>query len=203
MVGMISRALKPAVTVIVNPVARLMLRVGLTPNSVTVAGAVGLVCSALYFYPRGDFKVGSLAIMFFSLSDLFDGAMARISQKGASRWGSFLDSTIDRITDSVILIGLSLSLIRSHDRLTPVVLATLVTGMLISYIRAKAESLGMECNGGIAERTERLVIVLLSILFHGLGIAYALPIGIWVLAILGLVTVVQRLAIVKRAAGTQ
>ena len=97
---------------------------------------MGVVCSALYFYPRGDFFVGTAVIFFFALSDLFDGTMARISKAGASKWGSFLDSTIDRVTDSAILLGVSIYLINKGDPLSYVVIATLVTGMLVPYIRA-------------------------------------------------------------------
>jgi CDP-diacylglycerol--glycerol-3-phosphate 3-phosphatidyltransferase len=125
--------------------------------------------------------------------------MARISQKGSSKWGGFLDSTIDRITDSAILIGVCIYLIDKDDQLAIVVLVTLVTGMLVPYIRAKAESFGVECSGGIAERTERLIISLAAIGFHGLGIPYILAIGMWLLAALGTYTVVQRMLIVKRA----
>jgi CDP-diacylglycerol---glycerol-3-phosphate 3-phosphatidyltransferase len=104
---MLSASLKPAVTRAINPIARGALAIGLTPNAVTFIGAIGLVTSALYFYPKGElFFIGTLVISFFALSDLFDGAMARISHKGASAWGGFLDSTIDRITDSAILVGL-------------------------------------------------------------------------------------------------
>jgi CDP-diacylglycerol--glycerol-3-phosphate 3-phosphatidyltransferase len=173
--------------------------VGLTPNSVTFAGAIGLVFSALYFYPRQEFFIGTLLISFFALSDLFDGAMARISQHGASKWGGFLDSTIDRITDSAILIGLILALIETSDSLAPVALGALVAGTLVPYIRAKAESLGIECSGGIAERTERLIIALTAIGFEGLGVPYALAFGVWTLFALSLVTVVQRILIVKAA----
>ena len=196
---MLSASLKPAVTRVINPIARGALRVGLTPNSVTFAGAIGLVFSALYFYPRQEFFIGTLLISFFALSDLFDGAMARISQRGASKWGGFLDSTIDRITDSAILIGLILALIETSDSLAPVALGALVAGTLVPYIRAKAESLGIECSGGIAERTERLIIALTAIGFEGLGIPFALAIGVWVLFALSLVTVVQRVLIVKAA----
>ena len=199
MVAMLSAYLKPAVTRAINPVARGALRVGLTPNAVTFAGALGLVSSALYFYPRQEFFVGTLLISFFALSDLFDGAMARISQRGESKWGGFLDSTIDRITDSAILLGLILALIESDDRLLPVALGALVAGTLVSYIRAKAESLQIECSGGIAERTERLIIALTAIGFEGLGIPYALAIGVWALFVLAVVTIVQRILIVKAA----
>ncbi|MEI7723230.1 MAG: CDP-alcohol phosphatidyltransferase family protein [Actinomycetota bacterium] len=172
---------------------------GLTPNAVTFTGAIGLVASALYFYPRQDFFIGTLFIVFFALSDLFDGAMARISKTGASRWGGFLDSTIDRITDSAILLGLTIALIETNDSLVPVALGALIMGTLVPYIRAKAESLGIECSGGIAERTERLIIALTAIGFEGLGIPFALAIGVWLLFILATITSIQRILIVKAA----
>jgi len=199
MVVMLSASLKPAATRAINPIARGALRMGLTPNAVTATGALGLVVSALYFYPRQDFFIGTLLISFFALSDLFDGAMARISQRGASKWGGFLDSTIDRVTDSAILVGLILALIKIDDPLLPVALGALVAGTLVPYIRAKAESMEIECSGGIAERTERLIIALTAIGFEGLGIPYALAIGVWLLLILATVTVIQRVLIVKAA----
>jgi CDP-diacylglycerol--glycerol-3-phosphate 3-phosphatidyltransferase len=199
MVAMLSASLKPAVTRAINPIARGALRLGLTPNAVTAIGAIGLVISALYFYPRQEFFWGTIVISIFALSDLFDGAMARISQKGASHWGGFLDSTIDRITDSAIMVGLIIALTDIEDPLAPIALAALVAGGLVSYVRAKAESLNIACSGGIAERTERLILTLTAIGLDGLGVPYALAIGIWALLILATVTVVQRILIVKAA----
>ncbi len=196
---MLSASLKPAVTRAINPIARGALAVGLTPNAVTFIGAIGLVTSALYFYPKGDFFIGTLVISFFALSDLFDGAMARISHEGASAWGGFLDSTIDRVTDSAILVGLTLYLVDVDDALTAVVIGALVFGSLVPYIRAKAESMQISCSGGIAERTERLIISLTAIGLEGLGVPYALAIGIWLLLVLAVVTVIQRILIVKAA----
>jgi CDP-diacylglycerol---glycerol-3-phosphate 3-phosphatidyltransferase len=175
------------------------LRLGITPNAVTWTGAVAVVAAALYFYPKGEFFIGTVIICVMALSDLFDGTMARISQKGSSKWGGFLDSTIDRITDSAILVGVSIYLINKDDSLAIVVMVTLITGVLVPYIRAKAESFGIECSGGIAERTERLIISLTAIGFYGLGVPYILAIGMWLLAVLGAYTVVQRMLIVKRA----
>ena len=198
MVLMISSALKPAVTRLINPLARTALRLGLTPNSVTVLGALGLIISAAYFYNREEYFVGTLVITAFALSDLFDGAMARISDEGATAWGGFLDSTIDRVTDSAIVISLALPLIRNEDLLAYPAVVALVTGVLIPYIRAKAESFDIACSVGITERTERLIIILVAAGFHGLGVPYILAIGIWTLAILGLVTVFQRLQVVRK-----
>ena len=198
MVLMISSALKPAVTRLINPLARAALRVGLTPNSVTILGALGLIISAAYFYSTEQYFVGTLVTTVFALSDLFDGAMARISDKGATSWGGFLDSTIDRVTDSAIVISLALPLIREEDLLAYPAVVALVTGVLIPYIRAKAESFNIACSVGITERTERLVIILVAAGFHGLGVPYILAIGIWTLAVLGLVTVFQRLQVVRK-----
>lgn len=199
MVAMISDLLKPAVTRVISPMAKGLLRMGLTPNSMTVFGGIGVVVSAFVFYPTAHFFAGSIVIAFFVLSDLFDGTMARISKQGSSPWGSFLDSTVDRITDSSILIGLVLGLDTRRDGLTPVILIAILTGLLVPYIRAKAESIGVPCSGGLAERTERLMIALLAICLHGLGVHYALAIGMWLLAVLGTFTVMQRIVIVKKA----
>ena len=196
---MLSARLKPAVTRLITPVASMALRLGITPNAVTWIGAVGVVTAALYFYPKGEFFIGTLFICVMALSDLFDGTMARISKKGSSKWGGFLDSTIDRITDSAILVGVSIYLINKDDVLAVVVMVTLVTGILVPYIRAKAECFGIECSGGIAERTERLIISLAAIGFSGLGVPYIMAIGMWLLAVLGTYTVIQRMLIVKRA----
>jgi len=196
---MLSARLKPAVTRAITPVASVALRMGITPNAVTWTGAIAVVVSALYFYPKGQFFTGTVVICIMALSDLFDGTMARISRKGSSKWGGFLDSTIDRITDSAILIGVSIYLINNDDPLATVVMVTLVTGMLVPYIRAKAESFAIQCSGGIAERTERLIISLAAIGFDGLGVPYVLSFGMWLLALLGAYTVVQRMLIVKRA----
>jgi CDP-diacylglycerol--glycerol-3-phosphate 3-phosphatidyltransferase len=137
---MISSSLKPAVTRLINPVARLAIRSGVTPNGVTVVGALGVVASSAYLFNSERYFVGSLVVAFFALSDLFDGAIARISERGPSAWGGFLDSTVDRITDFSIMISILIPLIRHNDKLAYLGLITLVSGLLIPYIRAKAES---------------------------------------------------------------
>ena len=196
---MISDIFKPAVVRLISPTARGLLRIGLTPNSVTTIGAIGVITTSLIAYPSGHLFGGTVAICCLALSDLFDGTMARLSQLGPSRWGGFLDSTIDRVTDSAIALGLLIYLAQNNDALSYVLLVSIVAGFLVSYIRAKAESLQIECKGGFAERTERLMILLTAIGFTGLGVDYILTVGIWALALASVVTVLQRLRIVWKA----
>jgi CDP-diacylglycerol--glycerol-3-phosphate 3-phosphatidyltransferase len=196
---MISDIFKPAVVRLISPTARGLLRIGLTPNSVTTIGAIGVIATSLIAYPNGHLFGGTVAICCLALSDLFDGTMARLSQQGPSRWGGFLDSTIDRVTDSAIALGLLIYLAQNNDALSYVLLVSIVAGFLVSYIRAKAESLQIECKGGFAERTERLIILLTAIGFTGLGVDYILTVGIWALALASVVTVLQRLRIVWKA----
>jgi CDP-diacylglycerol--glycerol-3-phosphate 3-phosphatidyltransferase len=184
---------------LISPTARGLLRIGLTPNSVTTIGAIGVIATSLIAYPNGHLFGGTVAICCLALSDLFDGTMARLSQQGPSRWGGFLDSTIDRVTDSAIALGLLIYLAQNNDALSYVLLVSIVSGFLVSYIRAKAESLQIECKGGFAERTERLMILLTAIGFTGLGVDYILTVGIWALALASVVTVLQRLRIVWKA----
>lgn len=195
---MVSSAFKPAITRVIEPIARLAVRAQITPNAVTLIGTLGTVLSAIYFYPKGELFIGTLFICFFALSDLFDGAIARLSEQGASAWGGFLDSTCDRITDAAILGSLAVYCILEDSDLYLVAIAGIVTGFLVPYIRAKAESFGIACTVGIAERTERIILALTGIGFHGLGVPYILAITLWLLFALSAITVIQRIAVVRR-----
>lgn len=195
---MVSSAFKPAITRVIEPIARLAVRAKITPNAVTLIGTLGTVLSAIYFYPKGELFIGTLFIGFFALSDLFDGAIARLSEQGASAWGGFLDSTCDRITDAAILGSLAVYCILEDSDLYLVAIAGIVTGFLVPYIRAKAESFGIACTVGIAERTERIILALTGIGFHGLGVPYILAITLWLLFALSAITVIQRIAVVRR-----
>jgi CDP-diacylglycerol--glycerol-3-phosphate 3-phosphatidyltransferase len=195
---MVSSAFKPAVNRFIEPIARLAIRARITPNAVTLGGTIGTALSAIYFYPRGDLFIGTLFIVVFALSDLFDGAIARLSETGASAWGGFLDSTCDRVTDSVILGSLAIYCIIEDLAIYPVIIATIVFGFLVPYIRAKAEAFGISCTVGIAERTERLILALTAIGFHGLGVPYILAILMWILLLLSVITVFQRILVVRR-----
>jgi CDP-diacylglycerol--glycerol-3-phosphate 3-phosphatidyltransferase len=193
---MLQNSLRIPVTRVITPLCRGLLRLGLSANLVSSLGAIGTVLSALYFYPRGNLFVGSLVVLFFILFDLLDGTMARLSDSGSSSWGALLDSTLDRISDAFLLAAIMLYLIQTDDRLIAVVLVAIVAGGMVSYIKAKAESLGIECEGGFAERTERLMIALIAISLHGLNLPYILAIGMWILALASVYTAIERMRIV-------
>jgi CDP-diacylglycerol---glycerol-3-phosphate 3-phosphatidyltransferase len=185
---------------VLDPVAASLLRLGLTPDMVTLIGTVGVSLAAIIFFPRGQFVVGVLVIVLFIFSDMIDGAMAR-QQKRTGPWGAFLDSTLDRVADGFVFGALLIWAVRTQSNATIVAaLICLVGGFVISYAKARAEGLGMTCNVGVAERTERLIIALVAAFIYGLGVAYVLPAGLWVLAALTLLTIAQRFAVVHRQA---
>ncbi|PPB50106.1 phosphatidylinositol phosphate synthase [Arthrobacter pityocampae] len=183
-----------------TPLARLLLKWGVTPDAVTIAGTIGVAGGALVFYPLGELFWGTLFITAFVFSDVVDGIMARI--KGHSGpWGNFLDSTLDRIADGGVFAGVAIWFFTGGQN-TPVAIAALtclVLGMIVSYARAKAESLGFTANVGLAERAERLVSVLVVTGLTGLGLPEGFLLGVLVvLAAASLVTVYQRISGVRR-----
>ena len=195
---MLQETLRAPVTRLITPICRGLIRVGVSANMVTAVGALFTILAALLTFPNGRFFAGTMFIIFFVLFDLLDGTIARLSPKGSNAWGALLDSTLDRLTDAVIIGSVIWYLIDIDDALVPLVLVTAVLGFLISYIKARSESLGIECNGGFAERSERLIIFLTTTGFAGLGVPHALAVGFWVLAIASLVSVFQRLVIVYK-----
>jgi len=188
--------------VVLAPIVNLLLKLGVHPDLVTLVGTLGVAGGALAFYPRGELLVGTLVITAFVFSDMIDGAMARKSGT-SSTFGSFWDSTLDRIGDAAIFGGLALYFAESGDSYLYLCLSLfcLVAGNLTSYARAKAESLGLDARGGIAERSDRLVLILAA---TGLAAIFDLPIllevGLWVLAAASAYTVVFRILKVRRQA---
>ena len=197
---MLQESLRAPVTRFITPICRGLIKIGVSANMVTAIGALFTILAAALTFPQGRFFLGTMLIIVFVLFDLLDGTIARLSEKGSNAWGALLDSTLDRLTDALILGSVLWYLIAQDDPLVPLVLATIVLGFLISYIKARAESLGIDCNGGFAERTERLIIVLTTTGFAGLGFGYVMAIGFWLLAIASFITVVQRLRIVYTGA---
>lgn len=185
-----------------SPVAHLLIRLGVTPNMVTLFGTIGVSAAALVFFPRGYLLTGVLVITAFVFSDLMDGYMARLTGK-TSTFGSFWDSTLDRLGDAAIFGGLALYFAGPGDDYLYlcVTLWCLVMGSVTSYARAKAESLGLDAKGGIAERADRLVSILVM---TGLGALFDLPIlmyvTLWALAAASTYTVGFRVLKVYRQA---
>ena len=201
MYPMIANRFKAPVTSVITPLCKFLLRIGVTPNGLTVFGALGSIVASLYYFPNGDFFLGTVIVSLFALSDLFDGTMARISERGSTKWGALIDSTLDRITDAAICAGILIHFFQQEGNSLTVFLAllALVTGSLIPYIRARAESLGIDCSVGIAERAERLIVLLVATGLYGLGVSSAINIGLLLLGVLGVITIAQRLRVVARS----
>ncbi|MEU6041319.1 phosphatidylinositol phosphate synthase [Actinomadura sp. NPDC047616] len=191
---------RPALGRVLTPVGRTVARTGVSPNAITIIGTAGVLAGALGFFPRGEFFWGVLVITAFVLFDMLDGAVARVTGK-ISKWGAFLDSTMDRVADAAIFSGVMIGLYRDgQEQLAGVALYCLVAGVVVSYAKARAEGLGYTCNVGIAERAERLIVILVATGLDGLGVPYVLTVALWVLAVLSTVTVGQRFATVRAQA---
>jgi CDP-diacylglycerol---glycerol-3-phosphate 3-phosphatidyltransferase len=193
-------ALRPLIARLLRPVGEALARTPVTPNAITITGTAGVVVGALWLFPTGHLFAGTVVCTAFVLADMLDGVLARV--KGTSgAWGAFLDSTLDRVGDAAVFAGLAIWLARTGQRpLALVALFCLVTGGLVSYAKARAEGLGLRCDVGIAERTERLLIVLVSAGLSGLGVPFVLAIGLWALAVLSTITFGQRVLAVRTAA---
>jgi CDP-diacylglycerol--glycerol-3-phosphate 3-phosphatidyltransferase len=200
---MLNRIARTSITRLFTPLARGLLRLGISADAVTIVGTLGVCVGALAFYPRGEFLIGTLVITAFVFSDNVDGIMARLSGHQSS-WGAFLDSVLDRVGDAAIFIGLALWFAGAGNslRLTALCLACLALGAVVSYAKARAEGLGYTADVGIAERAERLIAVLVTTGLVGL---FDLPVVVlevvlWLLAAVSLWTILQRVRTVKQQA---
>lgn len=191
-------AARKLVSGVIEPPARLLLRLGVSPDAVTVIGTALAVTVALVCLPQGWFIQAVLLLVVISFSDLLDGTMARLSGTSGP-WGNFLDATLDRLADGAIFGGLALyGAFQGQPWVTAGAVFALVVGQVTSYAKARAEAVGATANVGIAERAERLIIAGIAALLTGFGVPYVLPAALWLLGVLGLVTIVQRVAVVRR-----
>lgn len=195
--------LRPGFVRLFNPVVQALARTPVTPNMITVAGTVGVSASALALFPIGELFPGAFSATVFVFTDMLDGMLARV--KGDSGpWGAFLDSTMDRVGDAAVFGGLTIWFIRNpaDHVLAVVTLFCLACGLCVSYVKARAQSLGLKCDVGLIERPERLIIGLTSAGLSGLGVPYILPIGLWALAAGSLFTLGQRMHAIHQDAKT-
>jgi phosphatidylinositol phosphate synthase len=206
---MLNKYARAFFTRVLTPFAAFLLRRGVSPDTVTVIGTAGVVAGALAFYPRGQFFWGTVVITLFVFSDLVDGNMARQAGR-KSRWGAFLDSTLDRVADGAVFAGLAMWYAGRGDNLVlcAVTIFCLASGQVVSYTKARGEAIGLPVDvNGLVERSERLVITLVLCGLSGFhrtfgvpGIQWLLPIALWVVAAGSLVTLIQRVVTVRREA---
>ncbi len=199
---MLGSNVRPAVARFWAPVVARLARAGVTPDMVTLTGTVGAVVSAVFLIGNGWLWWGAVAVTVFVLLDMLDGALARARGSG-SVFGAVLDSVGDRAADAAIFGALVWWFSGDGDNRLLVLLALvcLVLGVLTSYIKARAEGVGLSADVGMVERTERLILVLVGTGFSGAGIPYALHVTLWVLLVGSAVTVGQRFLAVRREAG--
>lgn len=195
-----ARGRKP-VGPVIEPVAKALLKVGLTPNSVTVISATLSTVVVVTLIPSGHLAWAAILAGLLAVFDLVDGTMARL-RGGGTKFGATLDASCDRITDGATFAAITWWLIYSYDASAPLVVASLVVliaSQVISYVKARGEASGFTMDGGLIERPERLILGLVGIGLQGFGVPYAVDIAIWVLAAGSLFTVAQRLVMAWRA----
>lgn len=188
---------------LVDPVAKALLRMKIAPGVVTAIGALGAVVASTLTFPRGAWIAGVLWVSVFAVSDLLDGTMARLSGQ-SSQWGAFLDSTLDRVTDAALSVSIlwGLHLLpdgTAHDVAIASASVSLVAGQVVPYAKARAESLGVSCDVGLAERAERVVLMLLSALLIGLEQMQFATAALVLVAAATVITVCQRILHVRKA----
>lgn len=189
MLNVLARARIHRVT---GPIGAALVRTGLSPDAMTLIGLVGIVLASLFLVVPGHVLAAGLVITFFALTDMLDGAMARARGR-SSRWGAFLDSTCDRLADASIFASAAYWLFNDGRRTAGVAaLLCLISGALVSYAKARAEGLGLTANVGIAERTERLLLVGLGGVLEVAGVPHGFEAVLWLLVVLASITVGQR-----------
>jgi CDP-diacylglycerol--glycerol-3-phosphate 3-phosphatidyltransferase len=175
-----------------DPVGRGLHRSGISADGLTAVGLVIAVATAVLI-ANGNLLLGAIGLVLTGLPDVLDGSVARYSGKAGPR-GAFFDSVIDRVSDAVLLGGVAWHLTSDSSEAPVLVLAVLAASMLISYERAKAESLGFSARGGFMERAERMVLL-------GIGLAFDVLVPVlWVMLVLTILTAVHRFVMVWRQA---
>ncbi len=172
----------------------LLEKTGVTPNGLTIIGFLFTVVIAIIL-ALGYFITGGVLLIFAALFDTLDGALARQTGQ-SSKFGAFLDSTMDRFSEGVVLIGLTYYYAASGSGWMEVTLlsVTLLGSLMVSYTRARAEALGFECKVGLLQRPERIVLLVLGLITPWMRIA------LWLLAVFTVVTAGQRIAEVYKQA---
>lgn len=176
---------------IIDPIARFLAWAHISPNALTIFGAL-LNVGVAYILSTGRFLIGGIALLVAGCFDALDGSLARYTGK-VSAFGAFLDSTMDRYSEALVYLGLLIYYSKSGALTQQVLIyVTLVGSLLVSYTRARAEGIGVTCKEGLFTRVERALVLLVFLLID------QMQIGLWVLAVLTNVTVIQRMLVVWR-----
>lgn len=184
--------------VVIEPPARGLLRLGVSPDAVTIVGTTLSVIIAIACFTTGRLVLGVVLLSVVLFSDLLDGTMARLAGRSGP-WGNFLDATLDRVADGAVFGSLAIYAASIGELwIAGGAIAALVTGQVTSYAKARAEAVGATANVGVAERAERLGIAFLGVIAAAAGWVTGLGVVMWLIAALGLVTIAQRIVVVRR-----
>jgi CDP-diacylglycerol--glycerol-3-phosphate 3-phosphatidyltransferase len=184
---------------VLDPIARVLLGVGLMPNTITLLGLAGNAIGAILL-ARGNFLVGGLLVLIMGPIDALDGAMARLRGE-ASDFGAFIDSVTDRYSELFTYCGLLVAFVVSSQTVMIVLTFIAAAGsVLVSYVKARAESLDFEARGGLLTRFERYLILAPALVLTGFGVEQAALFGVGLIAVLANVTALQRIRAVRQQA---
>ncbi len=190
--------LRSLLTPIVDAIARVLVRLGFSPSGLTVIGVL-VACVAAALIAQGMLAVGGVVMLIAGVFDMFDGAVARMTNR-ATKFGALFDSVMDRVSEAAVLLGLLWFYLEDGEQLGAVlVYVSIVGSTLVSYVRARAEGLGIECKGGLMQRPERVASLGIGIIV-GQWWEPAVLIVLGVIAALTVVTTVQRVVETAQAA---
>ncbi|MDO5723188.1 MAG: CDP-alcohol phosphatidyltransferase family protein [Flaviflexus sp.] len=200
---MLSRSGRPLAQALFGPIAKVFIRAGITADQVTIAGTVLTSALALTLIPTNHLILGPWLILAAVIFDNLDGQIARRTGT-SSAWGAFLDSTMDRIADGALFLAVGMWAWQyADDSLRAWTLAgtalAMWLGSVVPYARARAESIGAEANVGLAERADRLAVILIVLFLTGLGLGqWWITAGVWLLSLGAAITIVQRIIVVAQ-----
>jgi CDP-diacylglycerol--glycerol-3-phosphate 3-phosphatidyltransferase len=183
-------------SLVATPFAKVFIKLGISPDIITLLGTLGVCFAAIRYLSQGEFLIGSILFTFFVVFDALDGTIARLIKR-SSKWGAFFDSVLDRIADGVVIGSITIYYF-NQNKIDYVIisLVALVASEIVSYTKARAEGLGLNCDTGFAERPERVIVLISGTFLAGIGLTDAIDVAIWILAIMSIVTVGQRMKFV-------
>ena len=193
-----SESLRPKAAKILQPIGRTLIRLHITANKLTFFGFALAAISGL-LAATGNLVWAGIVLLLAAPMDAFDGTVARLSGSAKSKFGAFWDSTLDRYSESLVLLGvLVYGLSRNNDWIVVLACVAIFGSLLVSYARSRAETLGVDCKVGIMTRLERVVVTILMLVLNPLYPDVPILMGLGLMAIFTNVTVIMRIVHVRR-----